>query len=36
VLGLDDVPPPVAEEARDALAELGKARDATVPAADQG
>jgi hypothetical protein len=30
VLGLDDVPPPIADEARDALAELGPAQDATL------
>jgi Peptidase family S41/N-terminal domain of Peptidase_S41 in eukaryotic IRBP len=36
VLGLDDVPPPIADEARATLAELGPAQDATRPAADQG
>ena len=36
VLGLDDVPPPVADEARDALAGLGPAQDAAPLAADQG
>jgi C-terminal processing protease CtpA/Prc len=35
VLDLDDVPPPIADEARDALAGLGPAQDATPPAADQ-
>jgi hypothetical protein len=36
VLGLDDVPPPIADEARATLAGLGPAQDATRPAADQG
>ena len=36
VLGLDDVPPPIADEARETLAELGPARHATRPGADQG
>ena len=36
VLGLDDVPPRIADEARATLAGLGPAQDATRPAADQG
>jgi peptidase S41-like protein len=36
VLGLDDVPPPIADEARDALAGLGPAQDEAPPAGDQG
>ncbi len=36
MLGLDDVPPAIADEARATLAELGPAQDTARPAADQG
>jgi len=36
VLALDDVPPPIADEARDALAGLAPARGVNLPGADQG
>jgi hypothetical protein len=36
VLALDGVPPPIADEARDALARLAPAQGSTPPAADQG